>query len=215
VNLLVRVDVVNSDEVISETGIEFLSVSAPGEAGSSVSVTTLSWLSFLLWLFSGDVEHGLVRVIGKIEDLNASFSGGSDPLHLWVEGNLVDGGVGLELSGFLLEIREIPNFDAVFFTSGGDVSTHWGNGEGVDVGFVSLEAVLDEEVGVPDLKSSVPTSGGEEWSLLDWGVSDGADPVGVVVFFEGEFAFSNGVPELYGLVSTGGDDLSVVIREAA
>jgi len=121
----------------------------------------------------------------------------------------------LELSGFLGEVSEIPNLNAVFFTGGGNVSTHWGNGEGVDVGFVSLEAVLDEEVGVPDLKSAVPASGGEEWSLLDWGVSDGADPVGVVVLFEGELALSNGVPELDGLVGTGGDDLSVVIREGA
>jgi len=89
--LLVRVDVVDSDEVVSETSIELLSVSGPGEGSSGVSVTTLSWLSFLSWLFSGDVEHGLFRVAGKIEDLDTSFSGGSDPLHLWVEGNLVDG----------------------------------------------------------------------------------------------------------------------------
>jgi len=121
----------------------------------------------------------------------------------------------LELSGFLGKVSEIPDLDAVLLASGGDVGTHWSNGEGVDVGFVGLEAVLDEEVGVPDLKSAVPASGGEEWSLLDWGVSDGADPVGVAVLLEGELALSNGVPELDGLVSTGGDDLSVVVREAA
>jgi len=49
--------VVKSDEVISETSIELLAISAPGEAGSSVSVTSLSWFAFLLWLVSGDVEH--------------------------------------------------------------------------------------------------------------------------------------------------------------
>jgi len=203
--------VVNSDEVVSETSIELLAISAPGEAGSSVSVTSLSWFAFLLWLVGGDVEHGLFRVTSKIEDLNSGFGGSGNPLHLWVECNLVDGGAGLELSGFLGKISQVPNLDAVFFACGGDVSTHWSNGEGVDVGFVSLEAVLDEEVGVPDLESAVPASGGEEWSLLNWGVSDGANPVSVAVLFEGELALSNGVPELDGLVSTGGDDLSVVV----
>lgn len=159
---------INSDEVISETRIEFPSVSAPGKARSSVSVTSFSWLSFLLWLFSDDVEHGLLRVTGKVEDLDTSFSGGSDPLHLGVECNLVDCGAGLELSSFLGEVSEIPDLNGVFFACSSDVGTHWSNGKGVDVGVMSLEAVLDEEVGVPNLQSAVPASGGEEWALLDW-----------------------------------------------
>jgi len=82
--------VVDSDEVVGETNIELVTISAPGEAGSGVSVTSLSWFAFLLWLFSGDVANGLLRVTSKVEDLDAGFGGGGDPLHLRVEGNLVD-----------------------------------------------------------------------------------------------------------------------------
>ena len=80
---------------------------------------------------------------------------------------------------------------------------------------MSLEAVLDQELLVPDLKSSVPTSSGEVWGLLDWRVSDAADPVVVVVLLTGELAVCEGVPQLDGSVCASRDDLSVVGGEGA
>lgn len=49
--------------------------------------------------------------------------------------------------------------------------------------------------------------------LVEWGVSQAGDPVGVVAFFRGEFAVTHGVPELDFSVSAGGDNLSVIGRE--
>lgn len=85
---------------------------------------------------------------------------------------------------------------------------------------MSLERVSDLEVGVPDLESTIPTGRGEVGlvvglglSLLEWGVSDAADPVAVVVGFSGKLAVSESVPELDTLVSSSGDDLSVVLGQ--
>jgi len=80
---------------------------------------------------------------------------------------------------------------------------------------VCLPGVLDQEVRLPDLDSTVPTSGGEVWVLGNWGVSDAGNPVTVVVGFVGVLAVSKGVPKLEGLVSTSGDNLSVIKGEAA
>lgn len=118
-----RVDVVNSDEVVSETSIELSSASTPGNGSTGMSVTALSWLSFLLWLFNNDFFHSLLRLAREIENLDTSLSGSSNPLHLRVEGNLVDWRVGLELSGFLVKLIDVPDLDAVLFTSSSDVET--------------------------------------------------------------------------------------------
>lgn len=66
---------------------------------------------------------------------------------------------------------------------------------------------------MPNLESTVPTSGGEEGVLGNWGISDAGNPIRVVVGFVGELAFSKGVPQLEGLISTSRDDLSVILRE--
>lgn len=169
---------------------------------------------FLLGLFDDELGNGVIGFRFQIEDVDTVFSGSSNPSLSGVEGNLADGGTSVQDSLFFSEVFSVPDLDDVFFTTSGDVVTHGGNGEGVDVFLMSLERVLDQEVGVPDLESTVPTDSGEVGVLGDGGISDAGDPVGVVVGFVGVLAVSKGVPELEASVSTSGDDLSVVLGES-
>jgi len=168
---------------------------------------------FLLWLFNNQLGNWIIGVVVQVEDVNTILASGSDPLLDWVEGNLGDWGASVEDSVFFAQVVEVPDLEDVFLTTGSDVGTEWGNGQGVDVFLVSLPGVLDQEVGLPDLDSAVPTSGGEVWVLGNWGVSDAGDPVTVVVGFVGVLAVSKGVPELEALVGTSGDNLSVIEGE--
>jgi len=169
---------------------------------------------FLLWLLNNQLGNWVIRFVVQVENVNTIFTGSGDPLLDWVEGDLGDWGASVEDSVFFAQVVEVPDLEDVFFTTSGDVGTEGGNGQGVDVFLVSLPGVLDQEVGLPDLDSAVPTSSGEVWVLGNWGVSDAGDPVTVVVGFVGVLAVSKGVPELEGLVSTSGDDLSVIEGEA-
>jgi hypothetical protein len=209
-----NVNIIDSDDVISEGSEELGTSGAPSQSGTGISVGSVSGGLFLLGLFNDELGNWVIGVRFQIEDMDTSFGGSSNPSLTGVEGNLVDGGTSVQDSLFFSEVFSVPDLDDVFFTTSGDVVTHGGNGEGVDVFLMSLERVLDQEVRVPDLKSTIPTDGGEVGVLGNGRVSDAGDPVGVVVGFVGVLAVSKSVPELEASVSTSGDDLSVVLGES-
>jgi len=146
--------------------------------------------------------------------MNTIVRSGSDPLLDGVEGDLVDGGTSVEDSVFFVEVINVPELKDIFLTTGSDVASEGSNSKGVNLFVVGLEGVLEEEVGLPDLESSVPTNGGEVGVLSNRGVSDTRDPILVVAMFIGILTVSKSVPELEGFVSTSRDNLSVVLREA-
>lgn len=78
--------------------------------------------------------------------MDTVFASSGDPLVDWVEGDLVDWSTSAEGSVFFREITEVPDLELGFLTSGGDVVGQRSDGKGVDVFFVSLERVLDQEV---------------------------------------------------------------------
>jgi len=207
------VNAVNSDDIVSESSEELRSVGAPGQSSACVVFGSVGGL-FLLWLFDDQLGNWIIRVRVQIEDLDTVFTSGGDPLLDGVEADLVDGGTSVEGSVFFVQVVQVPDLEGVFLTTSGDVSAQRSNGEGVDVFLVSLEGVLDQEVGLPDLKSAVPADSGEVGVLGNRGVSDAGDPVGMVVVLVGVLAVSKSVPELEGLISTSGDDLSVIEGEA-
>lgn len=209
-----KVNIVSSDDVVGEGSEELGTSGAPSQSGTGIDVGSVGGGLFLLGLFDDELGNWVIGVGFQVEDMDTVFGGGSNPSLTRVEGNLVDGGTSVQNSLFFREVFSVPDLDDVFFTSGSDVVTHGGNGEGVDVFLVSLERVLDQEVRVPDLKSTIPTDGGEVGVLGNGGVSDAGDPVGVVVGFVGVLAVSKSVPELEASVSTSGDDLSVVLGES-
>jgi len=209
-----KVNIIGSDDVIGEGSEELGASGAPSQSGTGIDVGSVGGGLFLLGLFDDELGNWVIGVRFQIEDMDTSFSGSSNPSLTGVEGNLVDGGTSVQDSLFFTEVFSVPDLDDVFFTTSGDVVTHGGNGEGVDVFLMSLERVLDQEVRVPDLKSTIPADGGEVGVLGNGGVSDAGDPVGVVVGFVGVLAVSKSVPELEASVSTSGDDLSVVLGES-
>lgn len=97
---------------------------------------------------------------------------------------------------------QVPNADFLVFTTSCDVLSVGGDGKGVYVGFVGLEGVSDLEVGVPDLKLSVPSDRGEVGGeglhfvsrFYNRRVSHAGNPVVVVVFVGRELAFGSDVP---------------------
>lgn len=212
--LFVRVNVVDSDGVVGEGSEELVAVGGPGQSGAWEDIGSQLGFLLLLILFNDDLGNCVIGIVVQVEDVDTIFARSGDPLSGGVEGNLADGGTSVQGSAFFLEVVQVPKLDGIFFTSGGNVVTSGGNGQRVDVFVVGLEGVLDQEVGVPDLESAVPAGRGEVGALLNGGVSDAGDPVGVVVLLVGVLAVSDGVPELEGLVSTTGDDLSVIVGEA-
>jgi len=71
-------------------------------------------------------------------------------LHFRVECDLVDCGSGVEFSGVVGKIEDIPDIKFFVFTSGSDVFSVWRDGNRVDVSFVGFEGISDLEVGAPD-----------------------------------------------------------------
>jgi len=209
----INVNVVDSDDVIGEGGVELSTVGRPGEGGGGIDIGSVLGDLILGSLFNDELGNGIIRFTVQVEDVDTVFTGSSNPLLDGVEGNLVDGGTSVEASVFFVQVIEVPDLEGVFLTTGGDVGTEGSNGEGVDVLVVGLEGVLDEEVGLPDLKSTVPTDSGEVGVLGDGRVSDAGNPIGVVVSFVGVLAISEGVPELESSVGTSGDNLSVIKGE--
>jgi len=209
----INVNVVDSDDVIGEGGVELSTVGRPGKSGGSVAFSSVLSGLFLGSLFNDELGNRIIGVTVKVEDVNTIFTGSSNPLLNGVEGNLVDGGTSVEASVFFVQVIEVPDLEGVFLTTGGDVGTEGSDGEGVNVFGVSLKGVLDKEVGLPDLESTVPTDSGEVGVLGNGGVSNAGNPIGMVVGFVSVLTISEGVPKLESLVSTSGDNLSVIKGE--
>jgi len=80
--------------------------------------------SFFGWL-GFNCSDWFGRGTHQIPDFDCIFSSYSDPLHLRVESDLVDGGSGVKFSGVVGKIEDIPDIEFFIFTSGGDVFTIW------------------------------------------------------------------------------------------
>jgi len=142
----INVDIINSDNVISEGSEELGSGGSPSQSGTGVSVGSVDGGFFLLGLFDDELGNWVIRFRAQIEDVDTIFTGSSNPLLSRVEGNLVDGGTSVQDSVFFRKVFSVPDLDVVFFTSGSDIVTQRSNREGVNVFLVSLERVLDQEV---------------------------------------------------------------------
>ena len=113
-----------------------------------------------------------------------------------------------------LAFSNVPHDDVSVSAAGSEVSALGGEGEGGDGVRVADEGVLQlHGGGLPDLDGAVPGPGGEDAFFSVGREPDGGDPVVVLVVFDGELAFSDGVPDFDVLCSVSGSDLSIVGRE--
>lgn len=202
------------DGTIRAAAVDLVAVGRPSDSSAGRA------LLLLFVLVHGDLSEEVLVVLGKIPDLDTSVGGSSQPLVLGVERQRVDLGFALELRLRGLQVEVVPDLDGLVFSTGGDVHTVSGDVKSVDVGVVSLDGSDDSEDTVPDLETTVPADSGVVLGLGGLGEADLGDPLFVVVLVvrglgRGDLAFGEGVPELDGLFSTGGEDLSVVSGESA
>jgi len=125
----------------------------------------------------------------------------------------VDGITGFE-GVEMLSLVKVPEHGDSVLASRSAKRTVRGNGDGVNVSVVTVVVGPQLAVSkVPDLNNLVPTSGNNDGVSGVGGEANAGNPFGVSFVGDGEFAFSEGVPELDGLITRSRDDLSVVSRE--
>jgi len=71
---------------------------------------------------------------------------------------LIDFTLGINRSDGFFKISDIPEVQGFVLTTSGQVFGVGGNGNSIDLTIVRLESVSDLEIGIPDLKSSIPTN---------------------------------------------------------
>lgn len=115
----------------------------------------------------------------------------------------------------MLALVDIPEHSSAVLATRGDQGTIRRYGQGVDDTVVTHQVGSELAVGqIPDLDDLVPTSRHNQGLLGGGRETDARDPVVVLVFLNGVFALTEGVPELDSLITSSGDDLSVISREA-
>jgi len=170
------------------------------------------------WVVEEEVGVRLVEfannLLGfEIPDLDGVLGTSAEPVGGGGEAEGVDDGSSFQRVQ-VLALVEIPEHGSVVLTTRGTERSVRRNGDGVDVSLVSLEVGGQLAGGqVPDLNLLIPTRRHDDGAAGDGREANTADPVGVSLVGQSELALSEGVPELDGLVSGTGDDLTVVSGE--
>lgn len=156
------------------------------------------------------IDQGLVL---EVPNLDGGSGSGNQPVSVRREGEGVD-----DITSFkgiqVLGVVQVPKHDNAVLTSGSAEGTIGGDGDGVDVAVVANEVGAKLELGqVPDLDDLIPATRDDERVGWVGREADAGDPVAVAIFGELVLALTKGVPELDGLVTGAGDDLTVVGRE--
>jgi len=153
---------VDAESLVREAGEEFHARTVPGE-GVAGKLALAGSLGFLLGGgfvgLDGDFDVGddwFVFLGEHVVDLETVVVSDGNPLEFGVEGDHVDGGTNIEFTSWGGEIVDVPDLDVAVLATGGEVSTVWCDGEGIDEGIVGLNGEFDLEVGGPDLEETVP-----------------------------------------------------------
>jgi hypothetical protein len=141
------VNVVDSNKTIVETCEKFFSVGVPCQSGTH---EISGFFSFFFGGLSFNGGNWFGRSAHQIPNFNRVFSSDSDPLHFWVESDLIDGGTSIKFSGVVGKIEDIPDIKFFVFTSGSDIFSVGGDRYGIDISFMGFEGISDLEVGAPD-----------------------------------------------------------------
>jgi len=152
-------------------------------------------------------------LVFKIPDLNRCLGGSTEPVSGGREDQRVD-----DISGIhgvkVLAFVEVPETGGTVLAAGSAERAVGGNGDGVNVAAVSDQVGSQLAVGeVPYLNEFIPSTRYDNGISSIRGESNGGDPFGVSLLFDGVLALTEGVPELNGLITRSGYDLSVISRE--
>jgi len=149
-----------------------------------------------------------------VPNLDALLSSNNNPVSLGGKQDNVDGAINFSL-GEELAVNEIPHNDLTVLASGGEVGSLGWHGERVNLCLVANEGILKSHgCVVPNLDCLIPRSRNDEGSLGILEELNCGNPVSVSALLNGEFALTNGVPDLEVLVSATAGNLSVVGGES-
>jgi len=196
---------VDSDDIVGVSSKEGLSVSRPCKGDRLWDNVALLWSHLDL------IDDALAL---EVPDLDSSGGSSAQPVAVRRKDEGID-----DVASFqgveVLVLVQVPEHGDSVPTSGSAEGSVRGDGDGVDVAGVSVVVGLQFALGdIPDLDELVPSGRDKDRVEGVWGESDGRDPFGVAVVGDGVLALSEGVPQLDGLVTGGGDDLAVIRGEA-
>jgi len=201
----------DADLVISVTGEEGVTVRGPGEGDALVRDGVLSLFALLevSWLELTNANLGF-----QVPDLDRTGGGSAQPVSGGRKDQSMDDVIGNERRE-VTSLVEVPQHSGTVFATRGAQRTIRGHSNGVDITGVTHQVGSEfAVVEVPDLDNLVPSSGNDEGSVKVGRESDARNPLGVTIFGHGVLASTQSVPQVDGLVTGSGDNLSVVSGES-
>jgi len=164
-------------------------------------------------------SQGINNNLGlKIPDLDLLISCCAQPVTVGGEAKGVDDLTSIK-GVKTLSFVQVPKHGSSILSSGSTKGSIRGYTYGVEVSGVSDKVVAKLAVGQrPNFDKTVPSTGDDEGNLNGRGEPHAGNPLGVSLSISsginGVFAFSKGVPELDGLITCSGNDLTVVYGES-
>lgn len=197
---------VDTDDVISETGVKDDSITRPGK-GDTLDREGL--FGGVLTLLKDDiVTDNFARL--EVPDANGGGGSGTEPVGHRGEGQSMDDIIGRERRE-VKSFGEVPEHGFTVFTTRGTERAIRGYSYGVDVLGVTNKVDTELAVGeVPDLDNLVPTGRHDERHAEVRGEADATDPFFMTIFGDGVLELTQGVPQVDGLVARSRHDLTVV-----
>jgi hypothetical protein len=159
----------DTDNVISATSEEVLTISGPGEGGAvngnslrlrSEFFADLDGLNALTGFEIEDLD-GRTTIVGTIRGTGVVRGSNTEPVLHGREAESVDGTFSFKI-GKVTTFREIPEESTAVLTTRSTKRTIRGNGNSVNVARVTVQIVLVSVVGTPDLNALIPTRRNEE-----------------------------------------------------
>jgi len=222
-------NLINSDEVIGPSSVEFVIRFVPGKGSAAdkfgLLVLDVSLLSFvnnirdLVSLLDIVLEHGDLSDFlnvpgrGEIEDFDSFFSTNNNPVEFLREKDAVNWGVVI-VRGEPFSLDKIPDHDLTVVRTGSKVRRVVDHIDGVDLSLVSHEGVHELHVGViPNLDSLIPGSSDADGGLLSVVESDARDGISMGVLVNSVLAFSLNIPDFDLMITSTSENLSAVSRK--
>lgn len=191
-----------ADHVVGVAGVEGVTVGGPGNASA---------LGRGLHRHLGHELHDLGLRL-QVVHVKVLVGGNAHPEAVGGEGDLVDGGLGVDLEEGLTA-ADIPEASKAVLTASGAQRTIGGHGDGAHVvGVLVLQGVqAGAGLKVPDLRGAVPAAGEDLGGANGGEEADAAHPVAVARKLRHAGALN--VPHADHVIATTRHDLAVVGRE--
>jgi len=198
----------DTDDVIRVTREESGTISRPTDRQTiGIRVLSLTQLSKFRTKFINN------RLAFQIPNLDTVLGSSTEPVTVRREGQGVN-----ERTSFqrveVLGIVQVPEHNNTVLTSGSTERTIRRDGNSVNITVVTNEVGTELHLGkIPDLDELIPTTGNDERVSRVRRETNTRNPFRVTIFGDVVLALTEGVPELDGLITRTGNNLTVVSRE--